>query len=76
MGRWLNRGRTVARNAVVAAIFAVGAAAQVLGEERIDPTPPERVSVLPVFFVPTDQRPPTSEQKTRLVKHRVRVPLP
>lgn len=35
----------------------------------VDGTPPEEVSVRPVFFVPTDQPPPTGEQMQTLLAH-------
>ena len=50
------------------ATFVLCVAAPLRGED-IDPTPPERVVILPIFFVPKGERPPTNDHKLRLMKH-------
>lgn len=39
------------------------------GEPRSDTAPPDKVCLLPVFFVPRGEEPPTPEEKLRLMKH-------
>jgi hypothetical protein len=48
---------------LLAALFCV------CGETPADSTPPEEVAVLPVFFVPKGETPPTAEQEERLMRH-------
>ncbi len=53
-------------NTFLAILFAVGVADARAMEDYI---PPKRVSVLAVFVVPKDEKPPTEEEKAQLLKH-------